>query len=126
MTVIYDELTDFSIKGRQFTRDARLLMSEQCGVPYEEVPDFIKQMVVSSLQKYGVIREAFLPYLKNWTWDRLPLLTQAILVMSYDHFYFVEKCDKVVVIDIAVTLAKRYIDPKQGQFVNAILDGVLK
>ena len=125
MTVIYDELNDY-VSGSQTFRDARDLTSELCEQPYDEVDDYIKSSIAFSLQKYGEIVKAFQPYLKNWTWDRLPLLTQAILMMSYSHFYYVEKVDKKIVINIAVELAKKYIDPKQAKFINAILDGVLK
>ena len=125
MTVIYNELNDFVIgKGETF-RDARDLISELCEQPYEEVDDYIKSSVTHSLQNYGKIKEAFVPFLKNWKWERLPLLTQAILIMSYAHFYFVEKVDKKIVINIAVNLAKTYIEEKQAKFINAILDKVL-
>ncbi len=126
MTIIYDELVDFSSNNTEIERDARELISEMVGEPYDAVDDFIKSVVIESLTKYGVIREAFSPCLKSWKWERLPLLTQAILLMSYAHYYFVDKTDKSVIIDIAVTLAKKYIDVKQAQFINAILDGVLK
>ena len=125
MTVIYDELNDY-VSGNQTFRDARDLTSELCEQPYDEVDDYIKSSIAFSLQKYGEIVKAFQPYLKNWTWDRLPLLTQAILMMSYSHFYYVEKVDKKIVINIAVDLAKKYIEEKQASFINAILDGVLK
>jgi transcription termination factor NusB len=120
MTIIYDELVDFSTNVSEMERDARELISEMCDQPYDEVDDFIKNVVILSLTKYGIIRDAYIPYLKSWKWERLPLLTQAILLMSYAHYYFVEKSDKRVVIDVAVNLAKKYID------INAILDGVLK
>jgi transcription termination factor NusB len=126
MTIIYDELVDFSTNISEMERDARELISEMCDQPYDEVDDFIKNVIILSLTKYGIIRDAFVPYLKSWKWERLPLLTQAILLMSYAHYYFVEKSDKRVVIDVAVNLAKKYIDIKQSQFINAILDGVLK
>ena len=126
MTVIYNELNDFAMNGGKVFRDARDLTSELCEMPYEEVDNFIKQSIVASLQNYGEIVKTFTPYLKNWTWDRLPLLTRAILVMSYAHFYYVEKVEKKIVINTAVALAKKYIEEKQGKFINAILDGVLK
>ena len=126
MTVIYDELNDFISGGGKTFRDARDLTSELCEMPYEEVDPYIKSTIAFSLQKYGEIIEAYQPFLRNWRWDRLPLLTQAILLMSYSHFYFVEKVDKQIVINVAVELAKKYIEPKQAKFINAILDGVLK
>lgn len=125
MTVIYNELSDFAVNGGKVFRDARELTSELCEVPYEEVDNFIKQSITCSLQNYGAAVKAFTPHLKNWTWDRIPLLTRAILVMSYAHFNYVEKVEKRIVIDIAVSLAKKYIEEKQAKFINAILDEVL-
>ncbi len=47
--------------------------------------------------------------------------------MSYAHYKYVEKVDAKVVINVAVELAKKYIDDKQAKFINAILDnGALK
>lgn len=126
MTVIYNELNDFVFGQGKVFRDARDLISETAETPYEKVSPFVKSMVVESLNHYGEIVKAYEPLLKNWKWDRLPLLTQAILIMSYAHFYYVEKIEKRIVIDIAVNLAKKYVDDKQAKFINAILDGVLK
>ena len=126
MTVIYDELDDFIHGEGKVFRDARELISETAEIPYEEVSPYVKNMIVQSLNHYGEIISAFQPFLKNWKWERLPLLTQSILIMSYTHFYFIEKVEKRIVIDIAVNLAKKYIDEKQGKFINAILDGVLQ
>lgn len=125
MTVIYDELNDYFIGGGKSFRDARELTSELCECSFEEVDPYIQNSIAQTLNNYGAIRDAFIPFLKNWKWERLPLLTQAILLMSYAHFYYVEKVDKTIVINIAVTLAKKYIDEKQAKFINAILDGVL-
>lgn len=127
MTVIYNELTDFTFGDQKVFRDARELIAGLCECDIKEVDPYIIDTVMVSLQKYGDIKNAFLPYLRNWTWERLPLLTQAILLMSYTHFYFIEKVDKKVVINVAVNLAKKYIDEKQAKFINGILDsGVLQ
>ena len=127
MTAIYNELTDFTFGDQKLYRDAQEIIASLCECDIKDVDPYIIDSVMTSLQKYGEARNAFTPYLKNWTWDRLPLLTQAILLMSYTHFYFIEKVDKTVVIDVAVNLAKKYIDDKQAKFINAILDsGVLK
>lgn len=125
MTVIYDELTDYAIGEGKTFRDARDLTCELCECTYDEVPQYIKDNISYAINNYGKIREAFLPNLKNWAWDRLPLLTQSVLLMSYAH-YKTEQVPKGVVISIAVDLAKKYIEPKQAKFINAILDETLK
>ena len=124
MTVIYNELSDFSLGDGKEVRDARELISSLCECPYSEVSEYVKKTVSYALNNFGAIKDVFIPKLNNWKWERLPLLTQAILLMSYAHMQ-IEKVDKKIVIDVAVNLAKKYVEPKQGKFVNAILDGVL-
>lgn len=127
MTAIYNELVAFNYGEDGFVRDAKEILSSLCEQNYEDVDDYVKNTVLVSLQKYGEIANAYTPYLRNWRWDRLPLLTQAILLMSYAHFYYIEKIDKKIVINVAVELAKKYIDDTQAKFINGILDkGVLK
>lgn len=125
MTVIYDELADFVMGGGE-SRNANELLEQIAETPFDEIDPYIKRSIAETMQHYGDIVEAFKPYLVNWKWERLPLITQAILLMSYAHFYYVEKVDKKIVINIAVDLAKKYIEDKQAKFINAILDGVLK
>ena len=127
MTAIYNELTDFTFGEQKMTRDATDIIASLCECDIKDVDPYVIDSVMVSLQKYGEARTAFTPYLKNWKWERLPLLTQAILLMSYTHYYYIEKVERAVVINIAVELAKKYIDDKQAKFVNAVLDaGVLK
>ena len=126
MTAIYNELVAFNYGEKGSLRDIREILGELCEEDFENIDPYITNTVVSSLQKYSEIVNAYLPFLRNWKWERLPLLTQSILLMSYAHFYYVEKVNKKVVINIAVDLAKKYVDDKQAKFINAILDKVLK
>ena len=60
----------------------------------------------------------------KWNFDRLNLVEQSILIMSYTHKQ-TQKVDKGIVINIAVKLAKKYLDGDDYKFVNGILDKVL-
>ena len=125
MTVIYDELADFVAGSNQPFRDVNEIILEITDIPLNEHSKYIQNCIASVLNHYGEIVNAFLPKLNNWKWDRLPLLTRSVLLMSYAHFYYVEKIDKRIVINVAVELAKKYIEEKQAKFINAILDEVL-
>ena len=125
MTVIYDELADFVAGQDQPFRDVNEIILEITDIPLNEHSEYVQNMIANVLNHYGEIVSAFLPHLHNWKWDRLPLLTRAVLLMSYAHFYYVEKVDKRIVINVAVELAKKYIEEKQAKFINAILDEVL-
>ena len=125
MTVIYDELADFTMGSSQPFRDVNEIILEITDIPLKDHSHYVQNMIASVLQNYGEIVNKFIPYLKDWKWDRLPLLTRAVLLMSYAHFYYVEKIDKRIVINVAIELAKKYIEEKQAKFINAILDEVL-
>ena len=122
MTVIYNELTDFTFGEGKLVRSANEIISSMCS----EASPFVIDSIMISLQKYGEIKNAYIPYLNKWKWERLPLLTQAILLMSFTHYKYLGPVDKNIVINIAVNLAKKYIDDKQAKFINGLLDsGVL-
>ena len=130
MTVIYQELSDFGYLQKKdntlSSRNFKTLAADLLDCEEKEVPVFVENTIAYSLSKYGEIVAAYVPFLKKWTWDRLPMLTQAILLMSYSHYFFVEKVHKSIVISTAVDFAKRYVDEAQAKFINAILDKVLK
>lgn len=126
MTVIYNELTDFTFGEGKLVRNALELTASLCECEENEIDPYVRDTVLTSLKNYSEIRNAYTPYLKAWKWERLPLLTQSILLMSYAHYKYIEKVDKTVIINVAVELAKKYVDDKQAKFINAILDsGVL-
>ncbi len=123
MSVLYQVLLALDASSDNTFIDPTPLIKDMC----EEGEDtyYIEKVVYEALSHYGDILSALTPKLRNWRWERLPLLTRAILLMSYAHYYYVEQVDKRIVIDVAVELAKEYIDMKQAKFINALLDGVL-
>ena len=127
MTTIYMELNDFNYGDKSDPRSAKEIILSLLKEEYNEtiLPPFIEDMVNVSLLHYGEAVELFSKHLKDWKWERLPVLTQAVLLMSYANFYYVEQIDKRIVINTAVELAKKYIEEKQAKFINAILDEVL-
>lgn len=60
----------------------------------------------------------------QWTFDRLNLVDQAILLETYSE-YQVLKTDKNILIDQAIITSKKYSDADSYQFINAVLDKVL-
>ena len=95
-------------------------------IPYEECDPFVKGVLVSLVGHYGGAIAAFNAKMRNWTFDRLNRAEQAILLLAYLHFFYVEPGDdKRIVIDVAIKQAKTYLEPKDYKFVNAILDNVL-
>ena len=127
MTVIYNVLSDLEVNKNNIFIDPRTIISDLCECDYDDAPEYIKKLVYISLKNYGEIVNKVSPNLKGWRWVRLPLLSRAIIVMSYARYYFFgDKIDKRIVIDVAVNLAKKYIEEKQASFINALLDTLLK
>lgn len=62
---------------------------------------------------------------KDWTWQRIPLMTQAILIECYCEAKALNT-PIAVVIDQALVTAEKYGQLDNKKFINAILDKVLK
>ncbi len=125
MTVIYNGLLDATLGEGQPPRGVSDIVLGLTGKPFENNTAYFQNIIVYVFQKYGEIVTILSKHLKNWKWERIPLLTQSVLLMSYAHAQL-ETIDKAILINIAVDLAKKYIDSKQAKFINAILDGVIQ
>ena len=94
-------------------------------LPYSEIPFFSREVVIKSLANVNEIKAIYQKNMPKWNFDRLNALERAILLMSYAHSKLTETADKKVIIDVAVRLAKKYLDKDDYKFVNAILDKTL-
>lgn len=121
MTCIYDALT-YSNMGQEF--DLKEIFESVFGVDYDDISLFVKETVIKSLSHVNEIKQIFQNNMPNWSFDRLNVVEQAILLMSYTHKQN-ENSDKRIIIDIAIRLAKKYLDKDDYKFVNAILDKIL-
>ncbi|MGM9874998.1 MAG: transcription antitermination factor NusB [Bacilli bacterium] len=84
---------------------------------------YVKDIVNGVLENQDMIDETISKYLDNWDLDRLGKTDRAILRLStYEMMYY--DTPKVVVINEAVELAKKYSDDKVVKLINAVLDKV--
>ena len=84
---------------------------------------YVKDIVNGFLENQDKIDETIKKYLDNWDLDRLGKTDRAILRLStYEMIYY--DTPKVVVINEAVELAKKYSDDKVVKLINAVLDKV--
>ena len=123
MVAIYDALTYLEMGQPLNVED---IVSSLLEVPYRECDPFVKGAIVAFVGHYHEAVKAIEAKMRNWTFDRLNRVEQAILLLAYLHFYYIEpNDDKGIVIDVAVKQAKAYCEPRDYKFVNAILDHVL-
>lgn len=121
MTCIYDALL-YSNMDKEFSVEE--IMCSVFEVEYDEISFFAKEMVIKTLSHINDIKAVFQANMPKWSFDRLNLVEQAILLMSFTHKQ-VENSDKGIIINIAVKLAKKFLDKDDYKFVNGILDKVL-
>ena len=121
MTCIYDALL-YSNMDKEFSVEE--IMCSVFEVEYDEISFFAKEMVIKSLSHINEIKTIYQANMPKWNFDRLNLVEQAILIMSYTHKK-IENSDKGIIINVAVKLAKKFLDKDDYKFVNGILDRVL-
>lgn len=84
---------------------------------------FVRDIVDGVLEKKDSIDKIISKYLENWDLDRLGKTDRVILRLStYEMLYY--NTPKVVVINEAVELAKKYSDEKIVKLINAVLDKI--
>ncbi len=94
-------------------------------IDYYDNDIFLRELVVKSLINIDTIITNISKHLVKWKFERLNLISQAILIMSYAHFYYVEKIDKAILINIAVKFAKKFVPSEDYKYINAILEKVI-
>lgn len=94
-------------------------------LPYEDVPLFSKEVVIKSLSNINDIKAKYQVNMPKWKFDRINAIARAILLMSYTNFKIIGGVDKSIVIDLAVRLAKKYLDKDDYKFINGVLDKTL-
>ena len=62
----------------------------------------------------------------NWRLARMALVDRNIIRMSVYEFLHEDDTPKLVIIDEAIEIAKKFGTQKSSQFINGILDGILK
>lgn len=123
MSAIYDALT---YRNMGLDVNVEEIVSSLCDLPYEECDYFVKATLIMALKHLDTAISAYNAKMRRWTFDRLNRVEQAILLLSYVHFFYVEPgVDKGIVIDVAIKLSKEFLEGNDYKFVNAILDNVL-
>ena len=62
----------------------------------------------------------------NWRLSRMAVVDRNIIRMSVYEFLHENDTPKLVIMDEAIEIAKKFGTQKSSQFINGILDGILK
>ena len=87
MSAIYDVLVSVHMKEPV---DVHSIVEGLLNSPYEECDYFVKAATLMAVKHYDEVIATFTPWLRKWTFDRLQRVEQAILFLSYLHFYYID------------------------------------
>ena len=88
--------------------------------------DFAIRVLRGTLQNMEKIDEMIQQQADNWRLSRMALVDRNIIRMSVYEFLHEQDTPKLVIIDEAIEIAKKFGTQKSSQFINGILDGILK
>lgn len=103
--------------------DIRVILEDLCACDLKDVDPYILDCVIECLENQKDYVNSINKHLKNWEFDRLGYIEQAILLLA-THEIDAKKADKAVVINEAVELAKKYCDDDSYKFINGVLDNL--
>ncbi len=91
-----------------------------------EAFDYARSLVSGTLDHLDEIDALITRQADNWRLERMPAVDRNILRLAVFELLHEEDIPKLVVVDEAIELAKRFSTDQSSRFVNGLLDGLLK
>ncbi len=92
----------------------------------DEVEEYLVFLVNTILENKRLIDDKIKARTRNWKLERLGILERNILRIAIAEMLFSHDVPHKVAIDEAIEIAKKYVSPEAGKFVNGVLDSILK
>ena len=92
----------------------------------EEAFVYAQALVRGTLEDRDRIDELIRSQADNWRLERMPAVDRNILRLAIYEMLHEQETPKLVVLDEAIELAKKFGSEQSGRFVNGLLDGLLK
>jgi N utilization substance protein B len=87
---------------------------------------FAERLAVGTAEGLAEIDPLLREHLAHWRLERLGIVDRCVLRLAAFEFLHEPETPRIVVIDEAIELAKRFGGEESGQFVNGILDALRK
>jgi transcription antitermination protein NusB len=87
---------------------------------------YAQQLVRGTVENLPQIDELIRGQADNWRLERMPAVDRNILRLAIFEMLYEKDTPKLVVVDEAIELAKKFGSEQSGRFVNGLLDGLLK
>lgn len=92
----------------------------------EEAFEYAQQLVRGTVENQERIDGLIRGQADNWRLERMPAVDRNILRLAVYEMLHERETPKLVVLDEAIELAKKFGSEQSGRFVNGLLDGLLK
>ena len=92
----------------------------------EEAFHYAQDLVRGTVENLDKIDEMIRAQADNWRLERMPAVDRNILRLAIYEMLHERETPKLVVMDEAIELAKKFGSEQSGRFVNGLLDGLLK
>ena len=92
----------------------------------ENIQDFTRRLVSGTLEHREDLDAIISRQADHWRLARMPVVDRNILRLALFELLHEPSTPRPVVIDEALEIAKRFSTPRSSQFINGILDGVMK
>ncbi len=91
-----------------------------------EKKEYAHDLLQTVLEKEAYCMELIGPRLNNWDKERVAVIDMLLLRMAVCEFLYFPTIPTKVTINEYIDVAKQYSLPQSGQFVNGVLDNLLK
>ena len=88
--------------------------------------EYAKRLVDGAIEHREEIDELIKSQAENWRLERMSAVDRNVLRLAVYEFLYESDVPKLVVVDEAIELAKKFGSEQSGRFVNGLLDGLLK
>ena len=115
-------LYQFELNGGDLDEQIKLFLERN--LSQEDVANFMKELVVSIIDKMEEIDEIIQKFSDHWILDRMTVIDRNILRIGTCELLFNFSTPPKVVINEAIDIAKKYGNEDSPEFINGILDKV--
>ncbi len=117
------DLGEFTAPGSKRRTEAQ---AQQSIDRAQEAFEHARGMVEGTLARRDEIDQLIRSQAANWRLERMPPVDRNILRLAVYEMLCEIDVPKLVVMDEAIELAKKYGSEQSGRFINGMLDGLLK
>jgi len=90
------------------------------------IRDFAARLFEGTVSELPKLDEMIQEQADNWRLSRMAVVDRNIIRMSIWEFLHQDDTPKLVIIDEAIEIAKKFGTQKSPQFINGVLDGILR